>query len=65
MLFSPRAGVGDGCIAVGVALASSALGLLLLFNMEWLADWLRWQLGAGLSLAVAGRWVLGRSRLPH
>lgn len=65
MLFSPRAGLGDGFIAMGVALAISALGLMLLFNVEWLRDWLQWQLGAGLALAIIGRWVLGRSRLPH
>lgn len=65
MLFSPRAGLGDGFIACGVALATSALGLLLLFNMEAASGWLQGQLLVGLLLTITGRWVLGRARLPH
>ena len=63
MLFSPRAGLGDGCITAGVALAASALGLLVLLPAELLTQW--WQLAGGLALALLGRWLLARARLPH
>lgn len=65
MLFSPRAGLGDGCITAGVALAASALGLLVLLPAELLTQWLQWQLAGGLALALLGRWLLARARLPH